>query len=229
MTAQNVSMEIPTEKLSPAGIRGQLHILAEPPKGPRTDQERLTDASERSFKIHARLSKLPSGSETMLCGFSEEEGGSHLLMPLNTDHLKVASPEGEFIIRKNGLGELSFVEFTCASTTANTAKHRFLRGIVPFLDYMSYHANCPTFIASLRIEDPSNHNQIIEYIGPYRQSIINPHRGQFRNEMGLVYAMYHEAQKSYSDFYKFLCYYKILEGLLGPMRADVFKTAKERG
>ena len=41
--------------------------------------------------------------------------------------------------------------------------------------------------------------------------------------------MYHEALKSNSDFYKFLCYYKVLEGLLGPMRADVFKTAREQG
>jgi hypothetical protein len=229
MNAQNLSMEIPTKKLGPPGIRWHLHILAQSPKQQRTDEERLADKSERSFKIYARLSKFPSGSESMLHSFSEEDGGSYLLTPTNAAYIKVDSPDGQFIIRKNRLGEFSLVEFTCISTTDNGAKHKFLRGIMPFFDYVSYFANAPTFVTSLRIEDINNQNQIIEYTGPYQKSIVNPHRGQFRNEMSPVYAMYHEALKSNSDFYKFLCYYKILEGLLGPMRAAVFKTAREQG
>jgi len=41
--------------------------------------------------------------------------------------------------------------------------------------------------------------------------------------------MYREAKNASSDFYRFLCYYKILEGLLGPMRADVYKRAATKG
>jgi hypothetical protein len=105
MNAQNLSMEIPTEKLGPPGIRGHLHILAESPNEQLTDEERLADKSERSFKIYARLSMFPSGSESMLRSFSEEDGSSYLLMPTNTAYIKVDSSDGQFIIRKNKLGE----------------------------------------------------------------------------------------------------------------------------
>jgi hypothetical protein len=46
--------------------------------------------------------------------------------------------------------------------------------------------------------------------------------------MAPVYAMYREAKNSFSDFYKFLCCYKILEGLLGTLRARVFVYARDR-
>jgi hypothetical protein len=38
-----------------------------------------------------------------------------------------------------------------------------------------------------------------------------------------------EAKNSNSDFYKFLCYYKILEGLLGILRANIFTRARAQG
>jgi len=45
-------------------------------------------------------------------------------------------------------------------------------------------------------------------------------------EMKPVYAMYREGKNSNSCFYGFLCYYKIMEGLLGGMRANAFARAK---
>jgi hypothetical protein len=42
-----------------------------------------------------------------------------------------------------------------------------------------------------------------------------------------VYAMYREAKNTTSYFYKFLCYFKILEGLLGKMNADIHRNAKK--
>jgi 2-hydroxychromene-2-carboxylate isomerase len=41
--------------------------------------------------------------------------------------------------------------------------------------------------------------------------------------------MYREAKNSESDFYRFLCCYKLMEGLLGKMRADVVARAKAAG
>jgi methylamine utilization protein MauJ len=52
---------------------------------------------------------------------------------------------------------------------------------------------------------------------------------QLFGEMKPVYAMYREAKNTDSDFYKFLCCYKIMEGLLGKMLANAFARAKTAG
>jgi hypothetical protein len=227
--SKTVSTEIPIEKLGPPGIRGQLHILAVLQDEHRTDKERLEDPSEREFKIRARLSKFALGAEGILEQFTKNDGGSYLLMSSGTAFTKVDSPEGQFIIQKNDAGEFSLVEFSCKATSTYTARQKFLQGICPFFDYMSYITNAPVFIVSLRIEDTKNNNQVIEYTGPYQKAVVNTHAGRFLLDMAPIYAMYHEAKNSHSDFYTFLCYYKILEGLLGKMRANVFKAAKDRG
>lgn len=59
-----------------------------------------------------------------------------------------------------------------------------------------------------------------------RKATGYPHISSLSLEMAPVYAMYREAKNSHSDFYKFLCYYKILEGLLGPLRANLFARAQ---
>jgi hypothetical protein len=228
-TSETVSAEIPIEKLGPPGIRGQLHILAVLQDDQRTDTERLEDTSERQFKILARLSKSPLDIEGILENFTAKDGGSYLLMSDKTVFTKIDSPEGQFIIQKNEANEFSLVEFSCMSTSINDAKQKFLQGIGPFFDYMSYRTNSPVFIVSIRMEDSKNDNQVIEYTGPYQKSVVNAHLGRFRIEMAPIYAMYREAKNSHSDFYKFLCYYKILEGLLEKLRGNVYKAAKEKG
>jgi hypothetical protein len=98
--SQTISAVIPTEKLGPPGIRGQLHILAVLQDERRIDQERLEDTSEREFKIRARLSKSPLGVEGILENFTEKDGGSYLLMSDKTAVTKIDSPEGQFIVHK---------------------------------------------------------------------------------------------------------------------------------
>jgi hypothetical protein len=69
----------------------------------------------------------------------------------------------------------------------------------------------------------------VEYIGPHRQTVVHPHRAEFPIEMIPVYAMFREAKNANSEFYRFLCYYKILEGLLKKMKIDVIEMAKSSG
>jgi hypothetical protein len=97
------------------------------------------------------------------------------------------------------------------------------------LDYETYLANCPLFITSIRIEDPKNLCTDLDYVSPYRNTFINPHIKSVDPDLVPIYALYRDAKNSHSDFYSFLCYHKILEGLLGPLRGKLRQRAKEKG
>lgn len=150
-------------------------------------------------------------------------------MPEDALFSQVQCPGGIFEVKKNESGELSFIQFDCVAKSITEARHAFIRAALPFLDHLVYVANCPLFVVSLRIEDQKNHRTTLDYISPYRKATLNPHIGELFIELGPVYAMYREAKNSSSDFYRFLCYYKILEGLLGSIRANAFKQAKQAG
>lgn len=97
--------------------------------------------------------------------------------------VKIGTPEGPFLIRKNAYGEFSVVEFSCMSNTVDGARQRFFQGIMPFFDYLSYVTNSPVYISPIEIDAP-NYNQVLEYTEPHLQSVVNTHAGQFVAEMG---------------------------------------------
>ena len=45
--------------------------------------------------------------------------------------------------------------------------------------------------------------------------------------MVAIYALYREAKNNISPYYRFLCYYKILEGIYNKLRPEAMKRAKE--
>jgi hypothetical protein len=228
-STQSPSIELDLEKFGPPGINGEIHVLAQLPNEHRSEAERLNDTTERQLQVFALLSKIPPGANIISSRFSERDGESYLLMSQNTAYIIVNSSQGRFTIKKNGLDELSFVTFECLSAGIAAVRETFLKGILPFLDHMSYLTNSPIFITSLWIEDQKNHHTTIYFINPYRKFLVNTHARQLIAEMSPIYAMYREAKNSHSNFYKFLCYYKILEGLLGTVRANAMKRARKLG
>jgi hypothetical protein len=221
--------EIPVEKLGPPGIKGQLHVLAIRPDEKRDDQQRLHDDSIRLFKVAARLSKSPPSQQGIKGDFTLDDGSSYLLIPPEAAFTRVRCPSGMFECKKNEKGEHSLIEFECVANSVQAARDVFIRAVLPFLDVLTFQANAPLFVATIRIEDMTNERTAIEYVAPYRPVIINPHISEIEPELDPVYAMYREAQNSNSDFYKFLCYHKLLEGIYGAMRAKLFKDSKSLG
>ena len=58
--------------------------------------------------------------------------------------------------------------------------------------------------------------------------MINSHIKLLRLELAPVYALYRDAKNSHSAFYSFLCFHKILDGLLGTMRANLRTRAAKK-
>jgi hypothetical protein len=223
------STSIPIDQLGPAGVRGNLHVLAQFANDPRKDTDRLNDNALRPFKVEARLAKSPLAAEDIKGDFTPEDGGSFLVLPSDVLLSRVRSPEGVFEFHKNSKGEQSFVSFECEAKNPTAAREKFLTTVLPFLDLITYMSDCPIYISLTRIEDQKNHVRTLEYVSPYRKKIIDPQITKLLPEMRPVYALYREAKNSNSDFYKFLCYHKLLEGLLGPLRAEARKKAKKIG
>lgn len=220
------SIELSADQFGPAGVKEELHILAIMDNEQRLDMDRLNDQTKRSFKVFGLLAKNPPAAENIKGDFSTKDGGSYLVMPDTALMSRIRCAEGMFEIKKNALGEKSLIEFECEAKNTSEAKQKFRAAVLPFIDYLSYISNCPIIIGMLRVEDTKNDRISIEYVSPYRKTVVNPHNANLYTELAPVYAMYREAKNSHSDFYKFLCYYKILEGLLGSLRANLFSRAR---
>ena len=228
-TSPDPRIEIPTEKLGPSGIPCQLFVLAQFPNDARKDEDRLRDQSQRTFKIVATLAKAPSTNERIKGNITRDDGTSYIMAPSGIDKIQISGSGGSFLMMKNQAGELSFVEYECFADSIFVARCLFQRAVLPILDHWSYINNCPIMIDKISFNDPKNGCEIVDIIGPYHKVEIARNVTILHEKMRPVYSLYREAKNSFSNFYQFLCYYKILEGLLNGLRTDYVKAAKAAG
>jgi len=221
------TFQIEIEKLAPPGIHGELIIINGFANDTRTDDARLKDNSEREFLVTGKLSRTVENPEGIKAAIPPEDGDSYLIMPEHVLHAKVQTLDGVFEFQKNARGELAQVRYTCLARSIIEAKHKFAQIVVPYIDYLSFIANCPIQTPLIAVNDTKNDLYAINYVSPHPVATVNPHVGLIHLELSPVYALYREAKNSSSDFYKFLCYYKIIEGVLGALRRDLFKRAKK--
>lgn len=223
------STTIPVERLGPAGIQGELVVVAELESDPRSDAEKLQDGTIRPFKVTARLGKTATAEESIKGDFSADDGESYIVLPDEFVAGRVRLGEAMMEFQKNSRGEQSLVIFECLAQSLQEARKKFQEFALPFIDSTAYTANCPIFVQTIKIDDIKNYVQSLEYTSPYRRYTPNLHLVEVRAELMPIYAMYREAKNSHSNFYKFLCYHKILDGLLGELRAKVNQHARKAG
>jgi hypothetical protein len=221
------STEISYDALGPAGLRGEIIFVAQVPTDKRTDRAKMHDTTRRAFKLTAWLSKAPKLQDRIDANLTKEDGDSFFLAHPNAATTTFVTRFGEIAFQTNHHNEFSSLEFECTDTAVIAAKKQLLNAITPILDYLSYLGNCPVFIQTIKTEDVKNQTVFIEYVSPFRPCTINPHTAIIFPELEPVYAMFRESIGSHSSFYKFLCHYKILEGLFGPLRANTFQRAKD--
>jgi hypothetical protein len=220
------SAQIPLDKLGPSGTKGELTVLAKFQDDQRSDSARLRDEEPRQFKLAARLARSFSLTDEIRGEFSKDDGGSYLIGLPGAEFYRVVTGDCAFEFKMNKQGEHSLIEFECTATNRAEARRAFYSSVLPFLDHLAYLANSPVVIATLKIEDVKNSCFTIDYVSPYRKATVNTHEALIYEDLLPVFAMYREAINSHSNFYRFLCYYKILEGLLGSIRAKVYSAAK---
>ena len=227
MTTDASTITIHSDRLGPPGVAGELVIVPIVENEARRDEDRLHDDTTRQFKVFARLGKTALVAESIKGDFGPDDGESYIILPPEAVAGRVRWDGYMMEFRKNGRGEKAFVEFHCTSSSLSDAKASFLKFSLPFLDHLAYSMNCPLFVQTIRVKDVKNQVQSIDYVSPYQKAPVTQPIVEFPMELAPVFAMYREAKNSHSDFYKFLCYHKILDGLLGTLRTSVIARARK--
>lgn len=223
------NINLDKEKLPPPGI---IDFLVQVPifeNDSRTDEERLYDKEERKFEIKAILTKEIKFSGPTDLDIDEAKGTSFFKVPEDAIKIKIFNNYGTYWGTKNKDNEISAFLGDVNSTNWNKAVRLFIEAISPMLDYFSYVANCPILIAKIYCHDTKNNIELFSYTVPYSEVNINPHIDSLPEELIPIFALYREAKNNHSPFYRFLCYYKILEGVLKNIRPKLFKKLKNQG
>jgi hypothetical protein len=220
-SAPSLSIDLSPDQLGPAGLRAELHILDVVVGEHRSDEERLQDSSLRTFVVSALLGQSYPPPGNIKVNFDATDGESYIRIPDQYRHSRVRSADGIFEIQKNARGEESLIRFECEARSVREARELFLKIVLPFFDHQAYLANCPLLVTKIKVEDPHNLRVSLEYISPYRDVTISPHLKVLHAELAPIYALYRDAKNSHSDFYAFLCFHKILDGLFGSLRTKL--------
>lgn len=228
MSSNAPSATVDLDKLGPAGVAGELVVVAVMKNETRRDEDRLHDATTRPFRVFAKLGKTALVAEYIKGDFDAEDGESYVVLPPEAVAARVRWGGYMMEFKKNSRGEKSLIEFECTAASVREAKAAFLSFSLPFLDHLAYAMNCPIFVQTIRIEDVNNQVQSIDYVSPYRKAAVTQPVTELPTELRPVFAMYREAKNSHSDFYKFLCYHKILDGLLGTLRSSINARARKQ-
>lgn len=216
---------IDREKLGPPGFPGVFIMLDIRDGDTRSDESRLKDNSERDFEITCSISKHHKFSDDISASVDKGSGGSFFLSPENVEEVRIVADGETFTFQKNQNNELSAISYKCVTKNLNEARSKFLTKITPFLDHLCYVANTPLDIDKIYSMDKKNNSMAINFFTPYPSLIMNTQQGALFREMIPVYALYREAKNSLSSYYRFLCYYKILEGIYKYLRPKLMKKA----
>jgi len=226
-----ITFSIPIDKLGPPGHEGNLILSFAKESDVRTEHERMTDSTEREFDVMCALSRRPNPSQALQAGIANSDGESFLLVPDAVESVFLDTTAGRVTLSKNESGELAGATLKCRATSHSQALDTLTRALAPWLDYYSFKANVPVAIGKLNSIDLKNRTTSTSFVSPHKSVIVPEGAGAMSPEIQPVYALYREAKNSSSNYYKFFCHYRILEGIYGKgkLRANLLRTARTAG
>lgn len=81
----------------------------------------------------------------------------------------------------------------------------------------------------MKIYDVKNQIITIDMVGPEREVTLNPGAQHLSLALSPIYALYREFKNSSSAYYRLLCLFKIMEGILGVLRKKGREEAQALG
>lgn len=223
------STNVAIDKFGPPGMPGDFVVLDMFRSETRSDRERQRDSTPREFEVTSLLSRSPPSTDDLNLSVETERGGSYVSAHPDAAKTLIKIPDGTLEVRHNSKREMASLHFKCSAASPAEARRLFLNAVSPFVDHISYLGNVPLHIALVECNDPKNHLRTYNYINPHPQITVNPHEATLYERLFPIYALYREAKNTQSPFYKFLCYYKVLEGIYNHLRPEIFTNAKRRG
>jgi hypothetical protein len=225
---KTIDFKIEREKLPPPSLVDYMVIVDEIEGDTRKDEDRLNDKSKRSFEVKALLSKELFFNQKVDFSIDEKVGNSFFVLPPNAVKVLIPNTFGVFACYKNEANELSLITTSIETNSWNEAFQIFFKVVSPFLDHLSFITNTPFIISKVFCRDVKNDLSVYSYEVPYFPVTISPNINSIPNELIPILSLYREAKNNVSSYYRFLCYYKILEGIFKYIRPKLFALAKEK-
>ncbi|NOK09080.1 methylamine utilization protein MauJ [Corallococcus exercitus] len=231
---QTISTSLDLAKLGAPGIQHELFIIAGPSPGVSANREQdmavLQDSEVREFKIVAHLGKEPGSSAGGLTISLETSGGaSHVYAHPDADFMGIETTFGHIQAHLNASKEFSALELRCRANSARQVFARYSDALATLIDHISFHHDVPIFVRYVAIWDEKNKVLTASYVTPYRGIVLASDWLTFDLALSPFYALYREAITNPSVFYQFLCYAKILEGIIRKTFPAIIQEARSRG
>lgn len=181
------------------------------------------------FNVEVLLTKQLTVPDTFNADFTKEDGTSFLKLAPTTSQLKVDTASGTFYAEVNARNELAMIQMKVEAHTPTEARNKVYDATAAFLDHLSYMAQAPILTDQMKIYDEKNQVFTIEILGPEQEVTLNTGRQYLFNELSPIYALYREFKNSSSAYYRLLCLFKVMEGILGALRKKGREEAKALG
>ncbi|GJM43226.1 MAG: hypothetical protein DHS20C21_00680 [Gemmatimonadota bacterium] len=225
----NESKSPRNQSLAPPGISGTLVLLDSLDSDERTDEDRLHDSRARDFEVRLVLDRSLDFGAGIDARTDPALGRSLFAIPEPVRSVRVDSPDGAYVVHKNEDGHASCLSCSLRTTDPKDATRQAVASITRFLDHLCYTANAPVMVKKVIAIDTTNMLTHVSYTTPYAPVLVRPGEETVHREMFPIYALYREAKCSSSAFYRFMCLYKILEGVFRHLRPSLMRKARERG
>lgn len=223
------TITVPLDRLGAPGVEGRLVVEAQFRDDRYLGVDRQGDSSARNFYIRARLVRSIGPATDVQGDIKPEHGGSFLRAEAGKSHLEVESGIGILRLDLNNSGEVAMASTTINRTSPAIARADFIQMLSSFLDRISYQNWIPAAVDLVNVRDLKNEVQYIHFRSPPRAFTVLDGGETLFEEMRPVYALYREAQNAVSPYYRVLCLYKIVEGLLGSLASALNKRARAAG
>jgi hypothetical protein len=225
---KSIDIKIERDKLPPPSSVDYMVILDQIENDNRRDEDRLNDKSKRTFDVKALLTKALFFSQNIDFSIDEKSGSSFFVIPPNAVKMLIPTTFGIFTCYKNEHNELSLITTEIEAAGWKETFQIFFKVVSPFLDHLSFLTNAPFIISKVFCRDKKNDFSVSSYEVPYYPVTIDPNIKVIPNELIPIFSLYREAKNNISSYYKFLCYYKILEGIFKSIRPQLFELCKAK-
>jgi hypothetical protein len=92
-----------------------------------------------------------------------------------------------------------------------------------------YLSNTPIVVDIMEARDEANHITTVTYRTPYATKVLSEGLMGLSSPLFPAYGLYREALNAHSNFYRFLCFFKIMEGIIKSISPQLFRLAREQG
>jgi len=224
------SVNIDTKQLAPPGISGDLlSIQQKPNTSDAQTQAAMSDATVRVFDVRCICFRDTGFTRDVIAQTTFDDGTSFFAPPEGSGPGMFKSGDLTFEVVLNQNGEIAGFRSQVRASSIHAARSRFSAALTPMLDHLAYLANTPMIVSPPTVNDEKNLVWLFGYTSPYHTKTVNPGTSVAYAELAPVYSLYREAKNASSPFYRFLCYFKILEGIFSTLRRDLFGRARKLG